>query len=89
MVHQELARPWSSEIEDELEPDRRARTGVWELRVTEIAPIGIDADLVMSVSPVDSPDVEAQVNVRLILCDTQRSELECRRHARARPGRAV
>ncbi|HCU10965.1 MAG TPA: hypothetical protein DGB72_02440 [Gemmatimonadetes bacterium] len=88
-VDQQLTRLRPSEIEDELEPDWRARASAWESGVTEISTIRVDPDLVMSVGPVDSADVEPQVKVGRILRDAQRSELQRRRYARARRTRAV
>src|SRR5207302_10126471 len=48
----------------------------------QLSAIGVDAYLVVSASPIDATDIEAEVDVGLVLRHAQRFELQRRRDGR-------
>jgi len=67
MVHEKLTRRRTRQIENELESDRRVQSGVRHPRITQIAPVGVDPDLIVRARPVDLADVEAQIHVGFVV----------------------
>src|SRR6476646_1364890 len=73
----------AAQIEDELEADGRAEARDRQKGVAQRGAVRVDADQVAGAIPIDGADIEAEIDIRFVTGDPERSQAEPRRQVGA------